>query len=223
MPKISVHVDESGDLAFNQDSPKFFTVGYVIIIDKPAPIEGLKIKKLLHSINLMPRKNENLSEFKFSSDTTYARKRLFSTMLGMDVDFGITCLKKDSVKPSPSADFNSLYRTIVIDNMVEVLVNEHADINDPNNSIDFIIDRSLNKHERTLFNKHYYSKIFTASAKKNPKLHVAPNITHADSQQDPLLQVADYIAGATQRKMQANDSRYYDMISPKIRYRKMYD
>jgi hypothetical protein len=54
-------------------------------------------------------------------------------------------------------------------------------------------------------------------------MEICPTILHEDSRTVPMLQVADYIASATQRKITYCDSTYYDMITDKIKHRKKWD
>ncbi len=35
MPHVSIYVDESGDVGFNEKSSEFFTIGYVFTTDRP--------------------------------------------------------------------------------------------------------------------------------------------------------------------------------------------
>lgn len=49
------------------------------------------------------------------------------------------------------------------------------------------------------------------------------SIKHEDSQSVPMLQVADFIAGAVQRKFERGDSIFYDLIQDKINYHEKWD
>ena len=54
-------------------------------------------------------------------------------------------------------------------------------------------------------------------------MEIHATIIHEDSQKIPMLQVADYVASATQKKITHCDSTYYDMISNKIKHKKTWD
>ena len=54
-------------------------------------------------------------------------------------------------------------------------------------------------------------------------MEIRTTIKHEDSKKVPMLQVADYIAGATQRKIVHRDSTYYNIISERIKHREKWD
>ncbi len=54
------------------------------------------------------------------------------------------------------------------------------------------------------------------------RLHIK-SIHHEDSRSVPMLQVADYIASATQRFLVHRDTTFYDAYSNKLKYREKWD
>ena len=218
MPCISVHVDESGDIGFGQNSSKFFSVGYVIADTGSLLRKQSDLKQLLEKINFKAKHKNKISEFKFSSDPHRVKNEVLCYIQKSNLTIYVINIKKDSVKPCIRKNSLIFYRWAVIDNIVELLVNKCMDPSDPNNSINFIIDRSLKKNRIESFDKYYQNQILAASIKRDPMMHIGRTITHELSQNNLLLQIADYAAGAVQRKMERNDSKYYDIISSKVKY-----
>ena len=120
-------------------------------------------------------------------------------------------------------DSSLFYRYVVIESVISVLVNDYMLTSDPYNRIKFIIDRSLSKNSRKSFNDYCEEKTSFKSFEKDRQMDVLPLISHEDSKLVPMLQVADYIASATQRKFALGDSSYYDMISEKIEHKVKWD
>ncbi len=223
MPYVSVYIDESGDVGFNDKSSKFFTIGYVFTLRHPSE-ENKKIKRALTNINFgIKKQNKKLLEFKFSSNPEKTRKRFFREIKKLDINIGVVCISKDSVADHLKKDSSMFYRYVVVENVISVLVNDYLKTFDPYNRIRFVIDRSLSKTEIKLFNDYCEEKISYKSHQRAKDMDSFITILHEDSKTVPMLQVADYIAGATQRKFARGDSSYYDMISDKIKHHEKWD
>ena len=217
MPHVSVYVDESGDVGFKPTSSEFFTIGYVFTVDRFPVKENKTMHRLLKNINTGIRKqNKKILEFKFSNNTDVVKRKIFRQIQKLDVNIGVVCISKDSVKQQLKKDSSMFYRYVVIENIVTTLVNNYIESYDECNSIRFIIDRSLSKNQIKSFNEYCEEKISFKSRQKDSTIKIHPTILHEDSRTIPMLQVADYVASATQRKITRCDSTYYDMIQDKI-------
>ena len=224
MPHVSIYVDESGDVGFKKKSSKFFTIGYVFTINKYPIKENEKIKRLIKNINTGIRnKKEKISELKFSQDTDMIKKKVLHNIQKLDVNIGVICISKDSVTQNLKKDSSMFYRYVIIENIVTLLVEEYLKIYDPYNKIRFTIDRSLSKNQIKAFNDYCEEKILFKVHEQSPEMEIHITILHEDSKKIPMLQVADYVAGATQRKITHCDSTYYDIISDKIKHKKIWD
>lgn len=224
MPHVSIYVDESGDVGFRNRSSEFFTIGYVFTVNRFPIKENKKISRLLKNINTGIKKhNKKIPEFKFSCNTDIIKKRVFRQIRKLDVNIGVICISKDSVVHHLKEDSSMFYRYVVIENIITILIEEYLKIFDPYNSIRFTIDRSLSKNQIKAFNEYCEGKMSFKSYSRDKEMEIHPTILHEDSKKIPMLQVADYIAGATQRKISQDDSTYYDMISDKIKHRKKWD
>jgi len=224
MPSVSIYVDESGDLGFKHSSSKFFTIGYVFTKNRYPMAENTKIKRALKNVNTrIKNKKRKLSEFKFSSDSKITRKKFLSKIKSMDVIIGVICISKDSVKKELKKDPGRLYRYVIGDTIITKLVIDYFTRHDPYNSIRFVIDRSLSDSGRKEFNKYCEEKTSFRSWEQDKNIDFRITILHQDSKAVPMLQVADYVAGAVQRKFDRGDSSYYDIIQNKIKYTTKWD
>lgn len=224
MPHVSIFVDESGDLGFTKSSSKFFSIGYVFTKNRYPFIENKIIKRTLKKMNTrIKNKKRKMPEFKFSADSDYIRKKFLSKIEIMDVVLGVICISKDSVKEELKRDPGRLYRYVIGDTIITQLVNDYFTRHDPYNSIRFIIDRSLSECGQKEFNKYCEEKASYRSREQDRNIEYNISIRHEDSKAIPMLQVADYIAGVTQRKFVRNDSSFYDIIHNKIKYTKKWD
>ena len=201
MPHVSIYVDESGDIGFKRSS-EFFTVGYVFTVNKFPQKENRRMKKLLKNINLGIKKhNKKISEFKFSDNTHEIRKKVLHEIQKLDANIGVICISKDSVKAKLKKDPIRFYSYVIIENIATVLVNDYMKTYDPYNNIRFTIDRSLSKNQIKSFNEYCEEKISYKTHQRDQEMEIRTTIKHEDSKKVPMLQVADYIAGATQRKI----------------------
>lgn len=224
MPHVSVYVDESGDLGFKKNSSKFFTIGYVFTINRFPFIEKQIVKRTLKNINIgIKHHRRKISEFKFSNDSDRIRKKFLRKIKDMDIVIGVVSISKDSVREDLKGDTNFLYRYLVVDSIITVLVQEYFKAHDPYNSIKFIIDRSLSKIGRQEFNKYCDDKMSFRSWERDKKMESRVYVTHENSLNVQMLQVADYIAGAVQRKFEKNIPHYYSIISHKIKHKRKWD
>lgn len=224
MPHVSIFVDESGDLGFNSSSSQFFSIGYVFTYNRYPFTENKTIKRTLKNVNTrIKNKKLKLTEFKFSADSTKTRKKFLSKIKLMDIVIGVICISKDSVKEDLKKDPGRLYRFVIGDTIITQLVNDYFTRHDPYNSIKFVIDRSLSDCGQKEFNKYCEEKTSYRSWEQDRNIDYNISIRHEDSKAIPMLQVADYIAGATQRKFERSDSSFYDVVHNQIKYTKKWD
>ena len=168
-------------------------------------------------------KKKKILEFKFSHNTNVIKRKVLRNIRKLDVNIGVICISKDSVKQNLKEDSSMFYRYVIIDNIVTLLVEEYLKTYDPYNKIRFTIDRSLSKEQIKSFNDYCEKKMSFIAHERNPEMEIHTTIIHEDSQKIPMLQVADYVASATQKKITHCDSTYYDMISNKIKHKKTWD
>lgn len=224
LPHISVYVDESGDLGFNDKATKNFTIGYVFTKNRYPTVENEIIRHTLKRINKKMKNPKNkIAEFKFSNNTDKTKYKFLEKIRSMDTVIGVICVSKDSVKEDLKHDLGRLYRFLIVNTIITILVRDYFQKDDPYNSIRFVIDRSLSNNARKRFNEYCEHKVSFRSWEKDVDIDHRISICHEDSQSVPMLQVADFIAGAVQRKFEMGDSIFYDLIQDKINYHEKWD
>jgi len=77
----------------------------------------------------------------------------------------------------------------------------------------------MDKSSREAFNNYVGKKISWKASMEYEIAAPRTKILHVDSREEPCLQMADYIAGATFRKFEHEDSRFYDMFKHRILFR----
>ena len=219
MTYVLVYIDEAGDLGFSSKSSEFFTMGYVFTVNKLTTKENKQVKRLLNNINTSIRNhNKKILEFKFSDNTDNIKRKVMKTIQKLDVCIGIICISKDSVK-AELRNSQMFYRHVLVEKIFTSLINRYMKIQDSDNNIEIILDQSLYDDEIKSFDKYAIEQIRKIDSMTN----ICIKITHEDSRNISMLQVADYVASSTQRKITHDDSIYFDMISNKINHREKLD
>ncbi len=221
MPHVSVYVDESGDVGFADTSSKIFTIGYAFIADRSPTKENKTIKRALKNINA--KSKMKLPEFKFSADSYRVRRRFLDVINRLNVELGVFCISKDSVKSELKEVPHGFYRFATVDTIITHLVEDYMQAHDQNNSIRYTIDKSLAKNVRDSFNEYCENKIHDMMRQKKLKMDFTASIYHEDSRDVPMLQVADYIASATQKFIVHGDATFYNAYNNKLKYREKLD
>lgn len=213
---VAVYIDESGDLGFGKKASKTFIVAYVI------PHQEWALRKALKRLmkRLRGRRKFSGEELKFSRDSDYVRKTVFkkillSKKLELEVDIGLVVVDKAFVKHELRERPPTLYNYLVTNYVVENVLREYSPTH-----LKFVIDKSLDKNARKALNDYVAKKVAWKACVEYgiPKPNV--NVLHVNSCNEPCLQLADYIAGASFRKFEHDDSHFYDVFKHKITFRK---
>jgi hypothetical protein len=207
--RIDVFVDESGDLGFNPRSSKIFVVSYFITQDT----ERIRIntKRLLKRIN--NKYKRTISEFKFSKDSHETRMRFFNLIKRMDIVVGCVVIEKRTVKDELKEKHLILYNYLTVNYVITNILSRY----EPNRIL-FIMDKSLSKKSIMEFNNYLKGKVSWKSFVMN-KNESDIDVCHINSQDEPCIQVADYLAGAVFSKFEHNNNIYYDLIKDKIQFK----
>ena len=223
MTDCFLYLDEAGDFACGKDASEFATVGIVYVIDRDPKQEEIRMKRLLNRINAGIRQpNKKIPEFRFSSNTDKIKEKALRGMSELDINLGIMGISKDSVAVALQNDSKLLYRHSLAESIGQ-LVDRHMNNGKTRNKLCITIDKSLFKREITPFNRSLKDSLLSRIRNANPVTSVDIMIRHEDSEKIPMLQVADYVASATYRKIARGNSAYYNMISSKIKYRTKWD
>lgn len=213
---IAVYIDESGDLGFSEKASKVFIIAYVIPYQEWALRIALKrlIKKL------RGKKKFSGGELKFSRDSDEVRQTVFKKIIASEkpelkIDIGLVVVEKEAVKKELRGKPRILYNYLAVNYVVDNILAFYSP-----SSLKFVIDKSMDKGTREAFDEYVFRKALWKAnveyAIPEPKVEVL----HMASHEEPCLQLADYIAGATFKKFEHGDSRFYDMFRDRIIFRK---
>lgn len=209
MKNVRAYIDESGDLGFSPKASKTFVIAYVI----PKNPERLRksVRRLRKRLFKKPYK---WAEFKFSRDSERVRKGFFSKVINKhDMDIGLTAIEKTAVRPDLRDKKNELYNFLVVNYAIKNLLSYYQP-----EIIYLVIDRSMGKVLIGKFNEYAKLKAIYKSLERSvwpPRVE----IQRTNSMEEPCIQVADYIAGATFAKVEHNDAYYYEMFRSKIKFK----
>ena len=219
MTDLSIYVDEAGDLGLNNKSSRFFILGYLFMPTRHTRYKTQQVKRLLYNINSRIKQHRNrLSEFKFSTNKKTTRIRVLHSISQLNMDLGIVCINKDAVRTYLEHDPRTFYNQTIVKNVLIPLADKYA--KDRSNNLKIIMDKSMYDSQILIFNEYCKERILSRIRDTNPRKNIDVIIAHEDSQRIPLLQIADYVAGVTQRKIRYGDPKYYDIISDRIIHQK---
>ena len=211
---MEIFIDESGDLGFGQKSSQKYVIAYIA----PERPDALR-KKLNKTRKTLYKKSYDKPEFKFSGDSERVKQKVFRVLLSYPMVIGLVVIEKSAVKSSlrdkPTVLYNYLVVHYVINNILPVLQTLQTHETDP---ITIRIDKSLTKEAREAFDRYLQNKnLWVSSDLGNHPRRIKVN--HKNSCDDPCIQAADYIAGATFRRFERNDPFYYDTFRDRILFR----
>jgi len=185
-------IDESGTLPDPND--KFIVVA-AITFDRIKESENL-IGRALESLR---QSKKELKEIKFYYAGERTKRQVLSGIIS--AGFGIFALITDK-KGRRIADTPENFALLVAE-----LINE-------------IFLWRTEKNFQILIDRHFHKKndeeCFNSFLGKNIKGEVSYSICHIDSQQNPIINLADFVAGATLAKYNKNNFRFYDIIKENI-------
>ena len=216
------YVDEAGDFGCGTDASEFATLGIAYVIGRRLADEETQIRRLLKTINTRINSYKKISEFRFSSNIDKIKNKALRGMLKLDINFGVMAISKDSVSAELQNSDKLLYSHSLAEG-IGPLIDKYLDRGEIRNKLHIIIDRRLYKPHIEPFDKYLRGFILTKIHNANPLMNIDIMISHEDSQKIPMLQVADYVASSTYRKIALGDPTYYDIISGKIRYHVKWD
>jgi len=209
---LHVYIDESGDFGFSRKSTRYFISSFLFVREK-AGINA-KIKKLLKTLHRQGRYTG--SELKFTNSSSSVRTYCLQSFSEFDFGVGVIVIEKRKTAQRLREKPNILYNYIIVHNVIRSLLS----LIENSERLVINIDKSLSKSNREAFNDYVQNK---ASWVWSQELGYSTNLlqdqiicNHVDSEKEPLIQLADYISGATFQKYERNNSTYYDLIHEKI-------
>lgn len=210
---MKVYIDECGDLGFSSAATMYFVVGF-LLLDNEWMI-NIDFKRLLRKL----RKNKKYKhdEFKFSKSSDSVRKVILERICSYDVDFGFVILKKRKVHDHLREDLNLLYRYVVIDPIMEMILPFLGE----GERLYVVVDRSIPQRKLQYeFNSYVELKGYYYSRKVDRQLPLYRHMIvteHVDSQREPCLQAVDCLSGAEFQRFEKGKYDYHNIIKPRIK------
>lgn len=185
------YLDESGSFF---RSHGYFVVA-ILVTSAPRPLQKI-IRKAREEMKCTTSKRQrSLSELKFYNASTFTKEKVL-TRLGANQEVDIYLLSLEIEEDTPDSPENYAEALWII--LQDCLV-KHPQLN-------LIVDYHFNLSEqRTKFNQAI-----------NQCAAIPIQIVHKDSQRDNLLQLADFVAGATYQRYRRQEQRYYELFSKRI-------
>ncbi len=156
-------------------------------------------------------------EFKFSKASDSVRKEILEKLCGYDLDFGFVILRKSKVHEHLMDDLNLLYRYVVIDPIMEMVLPLLGE----GERLRVVVDRSIpQKKLQYEFNSYVELKGYYYSRKADRQLPLYRHMIdteHVDSQREPCLQIADCLAGAEFQRFERRNYDFHNIIESKIK------
>lgn len=216
MADLYLYIDESGDLGFSERSSKFFVVAYMIA---ESPFEmDTKLKRLLKKLHQRKDYARKSNELKFTNSKDSVRREVLRTISLARVEVGFVVVKKEKVSAELRVKPTILYNYTVVHNIMRGVLKNLASAD----RLHIIIDKSLGKFASDEFN--VYARYKASWLLKVEKQRVEPigianmEIQHRNSESDPCLQAADFLAGACYYKFERKNDCYYRIIEGQVKY-----
>jgi len=211
-----VYVDESGDLGFTYRSTRFFTVSY-LIVENPFEMQK-KMKRLLKKLHKNRKYARGCNELKFSQSSEYVKRQVLQKICQSDLTIGFIILEKEKVINDLRKNPIRLYNFVIVDKIMKNIL-PHLN---STKKLNIVVDKSLPVSSIGAFNNYAKNKaswLLTVKWGKSDAITISNiNIRHENSQKEPCLQAADYLAGAIFRKYEFDDDCYYQIILQKVKY-----
>ena len=191
-PSYYILVDESGTLP----DPK----------DQFIVIAGIRLRKIKEARNLISRilkslrqRKIRIKEVKFYYAGEQTKRQILSGIISAGFEIFVVIVDKKRRKISDTPENFAL--------LVGELISE-IDLWQPKRNLKILID----KH----FHRKADEKDFNKFLQENIKKALSYSIQHIDSQQDFIINLADFVAGAILAKYNKNNVQFYNIIKESI-------
>jgi hypothetical protein len=210
---VNLYIDEGGDLGFSEKATHYFVVAFLFTQNEWHLVTDFK--RLLKT--LRQKRKYKHDELKFAKASDEVRKIILETICKYDTDFGFVILNKTKVHEHLKEDLNLLYRYIVIDPIMGMVLPHLGE----SERLHIVVDRLFPKGKLQYdfsnyveLKGYYYSKV---SQRQVPLYRSKIVVDHVDSQREVCLQLVDCLAGAEFNRFERSIYDYHNIINPKIK------
>ena len=213
MRRCFVFVDESGDLGFGRGSSRHITVAAVIVE------ENFQLERIPQKLRRRRLKKSLLRkpELKFHNSNPYIRRAVLKRIVALgDARIVSVTVDKANAKEEDKSHREEIYMRASCE-----LVHEVAKLVRVRDELTIIFDaRPCNRDFGVGFDGRIRAQTingFRDVSRIPPEVRVR----RLNSMNSRGLQVADYVAGAVQRKHEIGDACYYEVVAPIVAMEKL--
>ncbi|MDO8840809.1 MAG: DUF3800 domain-containing protein [Methanocalculus sp.] len=203
---MEIYIDESGDLGFGPQASAYFILAAIIIRDDQ------KMRRCFKKIrqNKLKKSLRDVPEFKFNNTKGVIKRRIMECISESDLDIAYALLRKSQVKPQLKGKQQAIYNYIS-----GHLVSSIARKYDHDSLMEIYIDKSTYSFEREVLDQYLSYRLLDNGDQSVPS---SDNIIikHVDSRNEPCIQAADFVAGATHQMYRDNTLEHYNIIERKV-------
>lgn len=201
-------MDESGDLGFSRFSSKYFIIS-AIVTENPKPLERIpkqiRRKRLKKSLLRKP-------ELKFHNTSPQIRRIVLEKVMALNgISIASVVTRKAGMPDRLKHDQGFFYDQICADLILRVIEYQGRQA-----SYHAVFD--ARPHNRPP-SYDFRNRVGTIVDREMARKVLRPanlSVSVVDSRNSGGLQVADFIAGAIQRRFEQGDPSYFELIAPAI-------
>ena len=168
----------------------------------------------------MKKSAKQIPELKFNNSQPKIKRRIFECFAEADLDIAYALLRKERVPSHLHHQHQKIYNYLVASLASKIVAHYQ-----PVDSVDIVIDRSLNGIQREDFDDYLLFRMINDS-QRNPLSEKQSEerwlqegqieIYHLDSASDLCIQAVDFIAGAIHEHYRNDGGIYYPEIKHQI-------
>jgi hypothetical protein len=169
------------------------------------------VKKLATRLS---RAKLQIREFKFHEDREDVRRRLLNLIAKSEVKCGYVTINKTAVAARLMDKPDILYNYLAVNYPIKHIIHSHRP-----DKIEYVIDKQVwSRRRRESFNQYVIDKSSWVSIVECNDFPPEILLKHDVSQNDPCLQIADYVAASVFQFYERKKPEYYNIISKKFPY-----
>ena len=225
-----IGIDESGDLGFSDKSSKYLVLAFVFTMNVYSVRK--KMKRLLRKLvrkKLWPRE---LNELKFSLSKVKLRRKgidprkyiehidnirskVIDKIRSMEIAAAVSIVEKKLVQNHLRNNPNKLYNYVLVHPLILRFIPKYNPI--PSSTIHIVLDKRLGSRAMINFKEYVERKYdYMKSYEKRINYTVYFEVKQVSSYYEPLIWVADYIAGSINYYMVTGNTKYLNHIREKL-------
>jgi len=228
--ELWIGIDESGDLGFSDKSSKYLVLAFVFTMNIHGVRKEMKrlLKKLIRR-KIWPR---ILNELKFTLSKTRLRRQgidpsryierlddvrlnVLDKIKSLKIYAAVSIVEKNLVQPHLRNNPNKLYSYVLVHPLITRFLPKYNPI--PGSTINIVLDKRLGSRAMKDFKSYVERKYdYMKEYEKRINYDVHFNVEQVSSHNEPLIWVADYIAGSINHYMVTGDPKYLGRVKEKI-------